>query len=467
MNVEQLIQPFCKISRFLVERIPYKGWNGKSEKGKKLCEELKALSPAGEEIQIQEFYARCLGMALAVLVLGGLFLGSVLTAAWFLKEDSSRVVVSRPGYGEGGKETELEVWMEGESEKEKISFSVSERKYTEEQVEALFAKIQESMEITVKGSNQSLDNVRENLNFPESFENGTIKATWETTPSGFLDDTGKILKEAGQRGQLIEIQGTLACQGKEAVWQGYAKLYPGKKTPKEERQEAIQEALNEADASGAEAETMILPEEIEDQKLLWKEPEETSVWIFPVMLLICAAAVYQKGEQKVNEEFQKRRRQMIMDYPGLLYKMAMLLGAGLTIQGTFFRIGREYVQRKRKAREEKQKVEVRYVYEEILETCFEMRNGVGEARAYENFGSRCQIEAYRKLGSLLAQNLKKGSKGLIHILETEAAEGMEERKQQAKKLGEEAGTKLLIPMMMMLVLVMGILVIPSVVGMQQ
>ena len=105
--------------------------------------------------------------------------------------------------------------------------------------------------------------------------------------------------------------------------------------------------------------------------------------------------------------------------------------------------------------------------EEILETCFEMRNGVGEARAYENFGSRCQIEAYRKLGSLLAQNLKKGSKGLIHILETEAAEGMEERKQQAKKLGEEAGTKLLIPMMMMLVLVMGILVIPSVVGMQQ
>ena len=71
------------------------------------------------------------------------------------------------------------------------------------------------------------------------------------------------------------------------------------------------------------------------------------------------------------------------------------------------------------------------------------------------------------MGSLLAQNLKKGSKGLIHILETEAAEGMEERKQQAKKLGEEAGTKLLIPMMMMLVLVMGILVIPSVVGMQQ
>ena len=49
----------------------------------------------------------------------------------------------------------------------------------------------------------------------------------------------------------------------------------------------------------------------------------------------------------------------------------------------------------------------------------------------------------------------------------QAAEGMEERKQQAKKLGEEAGTKLLIPMMMMLVLVMGILVIPSVVGMQQ
>ena len=39
---------------------------------------------------------------------------------------------------------------------------------------------------------------------------------------------------------------------------------------------------------------------------------------------------------------------------------------------------------------------------------------------------------------------------------------MEERRQQARKLGEEAGTKLLLPMMLMLILVMGILIVPAI-----
>ena len=58
--------------------------------------------------------------------------------------------------------------------------------------------------------------------------------------------------------------------------------------------------------------------------------------------------------------------------------------------------------------------------------------------------------------------MKKGSEGLISLLESEAEAGMEERRQQARKLGEEAGTKLLLPMMLMLILVMGILIVPAI-----
>ena len=47
------------------------------------------------------------------------------------------------------------------------------------------------------------------------------------------------------------------------------------------------------------------------------------------------------------------------------------------------------------------------------------------------------------------------------ILEEEAAEAFEERKADARKLGEEAGTKLLLPMGIMLIVVMIIVIVPA------
>ena len=66
-----------------------------------------------------------------------------------------------------------------------------------------------------------------------------------------------------------------------------------------------------------------------------------------------------------------------------------------------------------------------------------------------------------KFSTLLAQNLRKGSKGLLALLEYEAMDAFENRKQMTKRLAEEAGTKLLAPMMIMLILVMVIIMTPA------
>jgi flagellar motor component MotA len=62
------------------------------------------------------------------------------------------------------------------------------------------------------------------------------------------------------------------------------------------------------------------------------------------------------------------------------------------------------------------------------------------------------------------QNLKKGSRELVNLLELEAIDAFEERKNQAKKYGEEAGTKMLFPMVGMLVVVMGIIMFPALIS---
>ena len=84
-----------------------------------------------------------------------------------------------------------------------------------------------------------------------------------------------------------------------------------------------------------------------------------------------------------------------------------------------------------------------------------------KVECYEAFGRRCESPVYRKFGMLLSQNLRKGTKGLKNLLQREAQEAFEERKNMAKKLGEEAGTKLMIPLFLMLAVVFVIVTVPA------
>ena len=95
-----------------------------------------------------------------------------------------------------------------------------------------------------------------------------------------------------------------------------------------------------------------------------------------------------------------------------------------------------------------------------------MSGGVAEQEAYERFGKRCMLSSYMKFSMLLSQNLRKGSKGLSEVLKMESIQAFEMRKSEAKKRGEEASTKLLIPMFLMFAVVLVIVMIPAFLSIQ-
>ncbi len=99
--------------------------------------------------------------------------------------------------------------------------------------------------------------------------------------------------------------------------------------------------------------------------------------------------------------------------------------------------------------------------EEVLYTCRELQAGVAEGAAYEHFGKRTGLREYIRLASLLGQNLKRGSSTLLERLRQEAEKSSEESLLRARKLGEEAGTRLLVPMVLMLAIVMVMIMIPA------
>ena len=90
-----------------------------------------------------------------------------------------------------------------------------------------------------------------------------------------------------------------------------------------------------------------------------------------------------------------------------------------------------------------------------------MKEGSGIGECLDRFGSRVGLTEYRRFSSILAQNLKKGTRDVREQLQTEAKSAMEARRTNAKRLGEEAGTKLLGPMMCMFVIVLAVVLYPA------
>ena len=196
-----------------------------------------------------------------------------------------------------------------------------------------------------------------------------------------------------------------------------------------------------------------LPDTWNGKHLEWEQPKDTKGNLIAALGLVAALAVVIGKEREKQTVQAKRKEQMLMDYPGLIMKFTLLVQAGMTVRKAFQKISLDYGR--------KRKRNPRPAYEEIRIVCYEMESGVSESEAYRRFGERCGQAKYKIFATLLIQNLQKGSRQMADMLERESTEAWEERKRKARVLGEAAATKLLVPMIMMLIVVMAIVMIPA------
>lgn len=173
-----------------------------------------------------------------------------------------------------------------------------------------------------------------------------------------------------------------------------------------------------------------------------------------VIIVLLALVLYWWKIERPKEEKKKREQQMMADYSDIIAKLTVLTGAGLSLPQAWIRLAADY-------EAGRQTAEIRWAYEEVVATGRQIQNGVSPGRAFGEFGRRIGLHAYIKLGNLLEQNMKKGTKGLSDMLQAEAYQAFEERKHQVRRVGEEISTKLLLPMFMMFGVVLIIIIIPA------
>ena len=395
--------------------------------------------------------------AAAVLAAGCLLALAVQIIQEGQLDNRTVTALERPEYGAGSTSWEMEyTWENGEGlrQQEKMMVQVEEQKYSPEEKERLLDEAVKMVEQEYLGENSSAGKVEYPLNLMEQAGNIPAEVSWSSSHPQYVDWRGALGEQIPPGGAQVQLQASLKLQGAARIFETTVTVYPEKLEEDESMERQVRQTL--AMENEKEGEQLMLPAVVDGKTVTWRTPEEEPAKILLVLTAVSSLLFLWRGRQEEEKRQQVRKEQLLRDYPELLGKLTLLLGAGISMRRAMERIAGDYERLK-----EKKQTEIRYAYEEVRNTCREMEQGIPEQAAYERFGERCGLLPYRTFASLLVQNLQKGNQGMQKLLREEADRAQQQRRDRAKVLGEQASTRLLIPMILMLLVVFVILLVPA------
>lgn len=394
--------------------------------------------------EIRDFYYKKIKlMGVVCLVCGILGVIFCITS----KEDGialSKLI--RPPYSEVSKEYELEVLRDGKSDS--IKLNVNSKEYTIEEAKEICAEAFIEWRKVFCGKNENLNRIVHNVNLPDSIENYDVSFEYFLSENSYIDYEGNIdfdnaiFVEGKCNASLMVICYLGEYQYEQNV--EYIIIEPDKSLESQ-----IQDAI---DKQSIYSEEIDLPEDINSEELSYfKIKKDGNKWVFLVIALIAILVIYIGKDKDIYNEVKKRDEQLRMDYAEIVSMFSLLQYTGQSIKNTWNKIVSSYEGNTNK----------RYAYEEMKLVKNKIDNGVSERQAYQEFGRRCGIQEYIKFANIIEQNLLKGSNSIKSQLKMEVFEASRNKISLAKKKAEECSTKLLIPMVMMLIIAMAILIVPA------
>ena len=377
-------------------------------------------------------------------------LGAFMTWRDAESDTAAKGYLVRNEYGSNGAEAELTVTLDGE--KQDVELPLAARRMDRIELRKVLADRAGKLEKMILGD-MDAGHVDRDLTLPEKAGNPAVKISWDTSNAALMDWEGVLGPEVPPEGAEVKLTATLSIEEEEVVKEIKLKVYPRPMNDVEKLQQEVRDAVQETNDETEE--TVHLPENVGGKKAVWSQRQGNTGMIL-LLFGFLIAALYAYSKVRAGEkEAEKRDEEMLIDYPNIVSKLVLLLTAGMSLRKAFARIRTDYRDTLRHGAPK------RAGYEEIVRMSLEMEHGVSELVAYENMGKRCRVNVYRTFSTLLVQNLTKGGDEMAAILSREAQEAYEDRKKRARILGEEAGTKLLLPVLLMLAIVMAILMIPA------
>lgn len=428
---------------------------GKSSYSNDIENKLIGLHPGTDKnLLVEQYYTAKITKAVIIAVASLLLIIAISISSLTDTRLTDGYQVHRNDYGGG--DYNLNLMAQTDTGKYDIEVVVNEKHYTPEEISRIMDDVAERMKAYIRGDNESLDQVNCDLDLPSEINSYPIDIRWETDNYELIRTDGTVGDgEIDQNGSIVNLKMILSYYEYKQEYIYRITLYPRKMSREDQYKNEIITSIQEAQKESENNDYFVLPMSGSSGNISWNEAKEPVAIIMAILSGIALVAVWVGVDNDLAKEYRKRNQSLHLEYSEFVSKLQLLISSGMTLRSAFERMGDDYKQSIINGGDKK------YVYEELLISIKQMRDGISENKCYEQFGNRCTLLCYRKLASLLTQNLKKGTSGMVAALSNETKQAFEERKMAARKQGEEAQTKLLFPMIIMLGVVMIIIMIPA------
>ena len=401
------------------------------------------------EERITEYYVTKLTMSV-ILLIAGICVAFLVVVAGRERDPIENGRMQREDYKSGEKDYIITAKLE-DGEKFSFPIKVTPRKYEEQELQQMALTFREELSELILGENESLDRVVKNLELAEEYTGYPFWVEWKSDSPDVVDRDGVVhMREEDCMVHLnAELHYEEYCETADVTV-----TVKTKDILQQSEKELIEELLRSAQLTDPEKESFLLPKSVEGKKITWEVKNTIGFQVLGGTLLTAIAIFFFK-DRDTHELAEKKKQEAKRKYPEIVQKLTLYMEAGLTVRAAFGRVAEDYEQAQNRGAAKQA------AYEELLMANRELRMGISESAAYENFGKRTGVREYIRLSTFLTQNVKKGSTQLLQQLREEAKTAEEMRMQNARKLSEEASTKLLLPMMLLLLMVMILIMYPA------
>lgn len=357
--------------------------------------------------------------------------------------------ITRPKPYEEAENISFGVEVDGIKADKELTYEgqIGVKKLEEGKIDEHLQNTLDTLEANMYREGEGKERVLTGLNIPVRLENNPIDISFSTDEGGILLDNGDLNFEMIKEKRQVTLKLTASYGEREMSRSLVITIYPRTLTEEEKVKLAVKEKLDSALADG-ENETITLPAEVDGKRVraYFPKKEITGNLVgFALAAIICLFVVFNENNKR---KIRDREEELKNGYTEFVGRFVILLGAGLNIPAIWRKLETGFASNKS-------------LTEEIRLTLWEVGNGKTEREAYENFGKRIGGTQYAKFVSVINQSLKLGQGQLLSRLEAESEAAMFERRNKAKVMGEVADTKMLMPMMLQLVLIMLIIMVPA------